>query len=76
MIKLQPELVEDGVEDERAPADEEDGGDAAEEDVSSPTTLIHLRMLAGWPGNDVIITMVILLSENDSSLTDFFTLFI
>jgi hypothetical protein len=47
-----PELVEDGVEDERAPADEEDGGDAAEEDVSSSPALINLRMLTGRSRND------------------------
>jgi hypothetical protein len=49
---FRPELVEDGVEDERAPADEEDGGDAAEEDVSSSSALINLRMLTGRSRND------------------------
>ena len=39
------ELVEDGVEDERAPADEEDGGDAAQQDVCSMTTTVHFGML-------------------------------
>jgi len=57
-MKSRPELVEDGVEDERPPADEEDGCDATEEDVCSPTTLIHFRMLTGRPGNDVIIMML------------------
>ncbi len=36
------ELVEEGVEDEGAPADEEDGGDAAEKDVGSSPALVHL----------------------------------
>ncbi len=53
-MKLRPELVEYGVEDERAPADKEGGRDATKEDVSSPSTLIHFRMLTGRPKNDVI----------------------
>ena len=40
-----PELVEDRVEDERAPADEEDGRDAAEEDVDVPPTSVDLDVL-------------------------------
>ena len=39
------ELVEDGVEDERAPADEEDGGDAAQENVSALPAAIYLLVL-------------------------------
>jgi hypothetical protein len=46
-----PELVEDRVEDERAPADEEDGGDTPEKDVGSAASLVDLVMLAGRPEN-------------------------
>jgi len=46
-----PELVEDRVEDQRAPADEEDGGDAPEEDVGPAASLVDLVMLAGRSKN-------------------------
>ena len=46
------ELVEEGVEDEGAPAHEEDGSDAAEQDVGSTPTLVHFRMLAWRPKNN------------------------
>jgi hypothetical protein len=45
------ELVEDGVEDERAPADEEDGGDAAQENVSALPAAIYFLMLTWRPEN-------------------------
>ena len=44
-------VVEDGVEDERAPADEEDGGDAAQENVSALPAAIYLLMLTRGPEN-------------------------
>ncbi len=46
---MRPELEEDRVEDERAPADEEDGGDAAEKDVDVAPSSIHLVVLTGRP---------------------------
>ena len=49
MLKSSHELVEDGVEDERAPADEEDGRDAAEQDVCPASSLVDLGVLAWRP---------------------------
>ncbi len=43
------ELVEDGVEDERAPADEESGRDAAQEYMGSTPALVDLGVLAWRP---------------------------
>ena len=49
------ELEEEGVEDERAPADEEDGGDAAQQDVGSSSALVNFRVLAWRSGKKEII---------------------
>ncbi len=43
------ELVEDGVEDERAPADEESCRDAAQKYMGSTPALVDLRVLTRWP---------------------------
>ena len=47
---LRKELGEDGVEDQRPPADEEDSRDAAQQDVGPLPASIHLLMLAWRPG--------------------------
>ena len=49
------ELEEEGVEDKRAPTDEEDGGDAAQQDVGSSSALVNFRMLAWRSGKKEII---------------------
>ncbi len=49
------ELEEDGVENERAPADEEDGGDAGEQHVGVSPALVDHRVLA-WRSTNRINT--------------------
>jgi len=68
---LRGELVEDGVQDERAPADEEDSSDAAQQDVGSAAPAVHLRVLAWRPGRWKMLKCTHILSSNLT--TDVFT---